>query len=131
MSMITPINKGILSRGEFKIMKEETTFETFNKLDIRVGIVKKVKDFPKANKPAYKLWVDLGEELGVKKSSAQITEKYEKEELKGKKVIAVVNFPPLQIADFISEILVLGIYAKEGVVLLSPDKEVKIGSKIG
>jgi len=112
-------------------MKEETTFETFNKLDIRVGIVKKVKDFPKANKPAYKLWVDLGEELGVKKSSAQITEKYEKKELKGKKVIAIVNFPPLQIADFISEILVLGIYAKEGVVLLSPDKEVKIGSKIG
>ena len=131
MSMITTINKGILPRGELTNMKEETNFETFNKLDMRVGIVKKVKDFPEANKSAYKLWVDLGDELGVKKSSAQITEKYKKEELKGKKVIAVVNFPPLQIADFISEILVLGIYAKEGVVLLRPDKEVKIGSKVG
>ncbi|HMA59716.1 MAG TPA: tRNA-binding protein [Halanaerobiales bacterium] len=112
-------------------MKEETTFETFNQLDIRVGKVKKVKDFPKANKPAYKLWVDLGEEIGVKKSSAQITDLYSKEELKNTKVIAVVNFPPLQIADFISEILVLGIYREDGVVLLSPDKEVEIGSKIG
>ncbi len=112
-------------------MKEETTFEIFNQLDIRVGKVKKVKNFPKANKPAYKIWVDLGEEIGVKKSSAQITDLYSKEELKDKKVIAIVNFPPLQIADFISEILVLGIYREDGVVLLSPDKEVEIGSKIG
>lgn len=112
-------------------MKKETTFETFEKLDIRVGQIKKIKDFPKANKPAYKLWVEFGEELGTKKSSAQITELYSKSDLKDKKVIAVVNFPPLQIADFVSEILVLGIYTDEGVVLLSPDNEVKKGSKIG
>ncbi|SRR6056297_1473605 len=112
-------------------MKEETSFSAFNQLDIRVGKVKKVKDFPKANKPAYKLWVDLGDELGIKKSSAQITDLYNKKDLQNKKVIAVVNFPPLQIADFISEILVLGIYREDGVVLLSPDKEVELGSKIG
>ena len=75
-------------------MKEETSFSAFNQLDIRVGKVKKVKDFPKANKPAYKLWVDLGDELGIKKSSAQITDCYEQEELVGKQILGVVNFPP-------------------------------------
>lgn len=112
-------------------MKEPTTFETFEKLDIRVGKIKRVKEFPKANKPAYKLWVEFNNELGMKKSSAQITELYNKEDLINKKVIAVVNFPPLQIADFVSEVLVLGVYSKEGVVLLSPDKKVEVGSKIG
>ncbi len=112
-------------------MKEKTTFATFEKLDIRVGIIKKVKSFPKAKKPAYKLWVDFGEKIGIKKSSAQITEKYTKDELEGKKVIAVINFPPLQIAEFKSEVLVLGIYANGGVVLLSPDKDTRLGDKIG
>ncbi|MFO7815952.1 MAG: tRNA-binding protein [Halanaerobiales bacterium] len=112
-------------------MLEKTTFSTFKDLDIRVGRIIDIKDFPKANKPAYKLWVDLGEEIGIKKSSAQITELYTKTELANKKVIAIVNFEPLQIADFTSEVLVLGIYSEDGVVLLSPDKEVNIGEKIG
>jgi len=112
-------------------MLEKTSFDTFAKLDIRVGRIIDIKDFPKANKPAYKLWVDFGEEIGIKKSSAQITEKYSKTELDNKKVIAIINFEPLQIADFTSEILVLGIYSEDGVVLLSPDKDVNIGEKIG
>lgn len=106
-------------------------FEDFQKLDIRVGKIKDVKDFPEANKPAYRLQVDLGDELGIKKSSAQITELYSKQELLGKEVIAIVNFPPLQIANFFSEVLVLGVYSEEGVVLLQPDKKVEPGSKIG
>ena len=112
-------------------MLEKTSFDTFTKLDIRVGRIIDIKDFPKANKPAYKLWVDFGEKIGIKKSSAQITELYSKKELDNKKVIAIVNFEPLQIADFTSEVLVLGIYSEDGVVLLSPDKDVNIGDKIG
>lgn len=112
-------------------MLEKTSFDTFTKLDIRVGRIIDIKDFPKANKPAYKLWVDFGEKIGIKKSSAQITEQYSKPELDNKKVIAIVNFEPLQIADFTSEVLVLGIYSEDGVVLLSPDKDVNIGDKIG
>lgn len=112
-------------------MLEKTSFDTFSKLDIRVGRIIDIKDFPKANKPAYKLWVDFGEEIGIKKSSAQITELYSKKELENKKIIAIVNFEPLQIAEFTSEVLVLGIYSEDGVVLLSPDKDVNIGEKIG
>ncbi|MCF8001804.1 MAG: tRNA-binding protein [Halanaerobiales bacterium] len=112
-------------------MLEKTSFDTFSKLDIRVGRIIDIKDFPKANKPAYKLWVDFGEEIGIKKSSAQITDLYSKTELNNKKVIAIINFEPLQIADFTSEVLVLGIYSEDGVVLLSPDKDVNIGEKIG
>lgn len=107
------------------------TIENWSKLDIRVGEVIKVKDFPKARKPAYQLWVDFGDEIGVKQSSAQITELYEEDDLQGRQVIAVVNFPPLRIAGFKSEILVLGVYTKEGVVLLQPDREVQKGGKIG
>ncbi|TLS34940.1 tRNA-binding protein [Pseudalkalibacillus caeni] len=107
------------------------TFDDFMKLDIRVGEVVDVKDFPEARKPAYQLWVDLGDELGIKKSSAQITDLYDKSSLMGKQVIAVVNFPPMQIASFKSEILVMGIYSDEGVVLLQPDQNVKKGAKIG
>lgn len=107
------------------------TLDDWNKLDLRVGEVVNVKDFPEARKPSYKLWVDFGDEIGVKQSSAQITELYEKEDLHGRQVIAVVNFPPLRIAGFKSEVLVLGVYAEEGVVLLQPDRPVQKGDKIG
>lgn len=106
------------------------TFDDFEKLDIRVGKIIEVSDFPKARRPAYRLTIDLGE-LGTKKSSAQITELYRKEDLIDREVICVVNFPPKQIADYISEVLVLGVYTDEGVVLLKPDRDVPIGGKIG
>lgn len=107
------------------------SWEDFEKVDMRVGTIREVSDFPKAKKPAYKLVVDFGE-LGMKKSSAQITAFYQKEDLIGKQVIAVVNFPPRQIADFSSECLVLGIYTnKKEVVLLGPERRVNNGWKIG
>ena len=89
------------------------------------------KVFEKAKKPAYQLVVDFGEEIGMKKSSAQITQQYSADELVGKQVLAVVNFPPRQIANFMSEVLVLGTYSEGGVVLITPDKEVKNGDKLG
>ncbi|ABW18180.1 export-related chaperone CsaA [Alkaliphilus oremlandii OhILAs] len=107
------------------------TFDDFLKLDIRVGEIIQAEVFEKAKKPAYKVWVDFGEEIGIKKSSAQITECYSAEELIGKQVLGVVNFPPRQIADFMSEVLVLGIYAEQGVVLIEPGKTVKKGDKLG
>lgn len=107
------------------------TFEDFLKLDIRVGKIIEAEFFDKAKKPAYKLKVDFGENIGIKKSSAQITELYKIEELIGKNVLAVVNFPPRQIADFMSEVLVLGTYSKDGVVLITPDKDVELGDKLG
>ncbi|MCH5281137.1 MAG: tRNA-binding protein [Lachnospiraceae bacterium] len=106
-------------------------FEDFMKLDIRVGTVVSAKVFEKAKKPAYQLRVDFGEEIGVKKSSAQITDHYSTDDLIGKQVLAVVNFPPRQIADFMSEVLVLGTYSEGGVVLIAPDKPVKNGDKLG
>ena len=106
------------------------TFEEFMDLDIRVGRVVNAEDFPKARKPAYKLTIDFGP-LGVKNASAQITELYKKEELVGKEVVCVINFPPKQVADFVSEVLVLGVYTESGVVLLQPDREVPLGCKIG
>jgi len=107
------------------------TFDDFMKLDIRVGTVVEAKVFEKARKPAYQLAVDFGEELGIKRSSAQITQQYRPEELVGKQVLAVVNFPPRQIAIFFSEVLVLGTYSEGGVVLITPDKPVKNGDKLG
>jgi len=107
------------------------TFEDFMKLDIRVGEITEVEFFEKAKKPAYKLWVDFGDEIGIKKSSAQITDCYKEKELIGKQVLGVVNFPPRQIADFKSEVLVLGIYATQGVVLIQPEQSVKKGDKLG
>ena len=106
------------------------TFEEFMDLDIRVGRVINAEDFPNARKPAYKLTIDFGP-LGVKRSSAQITELYKKEDLVGKEVVCVMNFPPKQVADFVSEVLVLGVYTENGVVLLQPDREVPLGCKIG
>lgn len=107
------------------------TFEDFIKLDIRVGEITRVEFFEKAKKPAYKLWVDFGDEIGIKRSSAQITECYKEEDLTGKQVIGVVNFPPRQIADFMSEVLVLGVYSEQGVVLIQPERTVKKGDKLG
>ena len=107
------------------------TFEDFSKLDIRVGTVIECKAFVKAKKPAYQLKIDFGNEIGVKKSSAQITDRYSENELIGKQILAVVNFPPRQIADFMSEVLVLGTYSDGGVVLVTPDKEVTNGDKLG
>ena len=107
------------------------TFDDFLKLDIRVGTILEAKPFEKARKPAYQLKVDFGEELGVKRSSAQITDRYTPETLVGKQVLAVVNFPPRQIADFMSEVLVLGTYSEGGVVLITPDQPAKNGDKLG
>lgn len=90
------------------------TFDDFIKADIRVGEILKAEVFDKAKKPAYKLWVDFGEGVGIKKSSAQITELYEIMDLIGKQVLGVVNFPPKQVADFISEVLILGVYSEKG-----------------
>ena len=107
------------------------TFDDFMKLDIRVGTILSAKVFEKAKKPAYQLEVDFGEELGIKKSSAQITQVYQPEDLVGKQVLAVVKFLPRQIANFMSEILVLGTYSKDGGVLITPDKPVENGDKLG
>lgn len=107
------------------------TWDDFEKVDIRVGTIVEVNDFPKARKPAFQLVIDFGE-LGTKKSSAQITKFYTKESLLNKQVIAVVNFPPKQIATFISECLVLGVYtAEKDVVLLQPGQPVQNGWKVG
>jgi tRNA-binding protein len=103
----------------------------FEKIDIRVGTVLTVEDFPEARKPSYKLTIDFGAE-GVKRSSAQITHFYGKEELPGQQVIAVINFPEKQIANFFSQCLVLGVYTPDKqVVLLSPLQKVENGAKIG
>jgi tRNA-binding protein len=109
----------------------EITWNDFEKIDIRTGTIIEVNDFPQARKPAYRLLVDFGE-LGVKRSSAQVTVHYTKEELLNRQVIAVVNFPPKQIATFISECLVLGVYDEnKDVILLQPGKTVANGMKIG
>ena len=107
------------------------TFDDFLKLDIRVGTIIEAKIFEKAKKPAYQLLIDFGEKIGKKKSSAQITEVYKPEDLIGKQILAVINFPPRQIADFMSEVLVLGTYSKDGVVLITPDKRIENGDKLG
>lgn len=107
------------------------SWNDFEKIDIRTGTIIKVKDFPNARKPAYQLTIDFGP-LGIKHSSAQITHHYNKEELLNKQIVAVVNFPVKQIANFFSECLVLGVYdANNNVVLLQPNKEVDNGMKIG
>jgi tRNA-binding protein len=108
------------------------TWNDFEKLDIRVGTILSVNHFPKARKPAYQVTIDFGQDIGIKQSSAQITDKYQKEQLKGQQVIAVINFPPKQIADFKSECLILGIYnEKNEVILLKPERAVNNGQKIG
>lgn len=106
-------------------------FDDFQKLDIRVGTILEAKRFEKARKSAYQLRVDFGDEIGIRKSSAQITDHYSPEELVGRQVLAVVNFPPRQIADFLSEVLVLGTYSEGGVVLIAPDRPVQNGDVLG
>jgi tRNA-binding protein len=106
-------------------------WETFASADMRVGVVVDAQDFPEARRPAYKLWIDFGA-LGVKRSSARITDRYRPADLVGRSVIAVVNLAPRQIGPFVSEVLVLGAYTETGeVVLLRPDEAVAPGSRIG
>ncbi|PYO65644.1 MAG: tRNA-binding protein [Gemmatimonadetes bacterium] len=108
----------------------DITYDDFLRVDIRVGQIVRVDDFPKAKKPAYKLWIDFGP-LGVKSSSAQLVKHYEKADLLGKLVLAVVNFPPRQIADFFSEVLTLGVIVADGdVVLVHPDRDVPLGAPL-
>lgn len=110
---------------------EEINWSDFEKVEIRVGTITEVEDYPEARKPAYKLWANFGEEIGTKKSSAQITKLYSKEELVGKQIIGIVNFPPKQIGGFISEFLTTGFIGDEGeVILAQPERKVKNGSKL-
>ncbi|PTX61259.1 tRNA-binding protein [Melghirimyces profundicolus] len=109
----------------------QITYDDFKKVEIRTGKVIRAEAFPKARKPAYKLWIDFGEEVGVKKSSAQITKLYDREQLIGMRVLAVTNFPPLQVADFRSEVLVLGVEMEGGeVALIQADREVPLGLRV-
>ena len=111
-------------------MKEEISFDEFVNVDIRIGTVIEIKDFPKARKAAYQLIIDFGA-IGIKKSSAQITDLYSKEELLNKQVSAIVNFKPRQIANFLSECLILGVYNNDGnVVLLKTSQFIKNGEQI-
>lgn len=108
------------------------TWEEFEKTEMRVGTIIEANDFPEARKPAYQLTVDFGAEIGIRKSSAQITKRYNKEDLAGRQIVAVVNFPKKQIGKFMSECLVLGAVGQEGdVILLAPDFKVENGLRIG
>lgn len=107
------------------------SYDDFDKIDVRVGRIVDAKPFPEAKRPAFQLWVDFGPDLGIRKTSAQITQNYTLEELPGKLVAAVVNFPPKQIGKFMSEILVLGFPDENGnVTLIGPDKNVPIGGRL-
>ena len=110
-------------------MTNTITFEDFTKLDIRVGTIIEVNDFPEAHNPAYQINIDFGD-LGIKKSSAQITTLYTKEELFNRQIVALVNFPKKQIASFMSECLVLGAINGKDVILLNPEQHVKNGSTV-
>ena len=110
---------------------ETIGYEDFTRVDIRVGTITRAEPFPEARRPAIKLWVDFGPEIGTRKTSAQITKHYQVEQLPGRQVAAVVNFPPKQIGKFMSEILVLGFPDDEGgVVMIAPDLEVPNGGKL-
>lgn len=105
-------------------------YEDFRKIEMRIGKIIRVEPFPKARKPAYKIWADFGKS-GIKKTSAQITDLYSQEELEDRLIVAVVNFPPKQIADFTSEFLLLGVDGEEpGVILLTPERKAPLGSRI-
>ena len=111
--------------------RAEITFDQFLDVDIRVGTVTAVTDFPEARKPAWKLTIDFGPDIGVKKSSAQITDHYSADDLTGRQVLAVVNFPPRQIGPFMSEVLTLGLADEAGaIVLIGPERGVPNGEKL-
>ncbi|GAB4173396.1 MAG: tRNA-binding protein [Geothermobacteraceae bacterium] len=110
---------------------KEISWNDFEQVELRAGTIIDVQDFPEARNPAYKVWADFGEEIGVKKSSAQVTHLYSKEELLGRQIIAVVNFPPKQIGPFRSEFLLCGFYRDDGVVLAIPERDVPNGAKLG
>ena len=112
-------------------MSEIISWQDFEKVELRAGTIIEVNDFPKARKPSYKLLINLGEEIGIKRSSAQITKLYSKEELLGRQVICVTNFPPRQIADFMSEVLTTGFILDDGEVVLSQiERKVPNGSRL-
>jgi tRNA-binding protein len=112
-------------------MTDEITFDDFMKVDIRVGKILRAEDYPEARKPAIKMWIDFGPEIGERKTSAQVTAHYTPETLIGKQVIGVVNFLPRQIGKFMSEVLVLGLADEAGsIVLLSPDQNVPLGERM-
>ena len=114
------------------IRKPDVSWDLFNQIDLRVGTVERAESFPQAKKPAIKLWLNFGPEVGILKTSAQITDHYQPEALLGRQLIAVVNFPPKQIANFISECLVVGALEPSGaVVLLGVDRSVDAGLRIG
>jgi tRNA-binding protein len=125
-------NRELLS--DFQTMSDAAarlSYAEFQRVDIRVGRVVDVQDFPEARKPAYKLWIDFGAPIGVRQSSAQATKYYSKESLRGRLVVAVVNFPPKQIGPFMSDVLTLGVPDGDGgVVLLTPEREVPIGGRM-
>lgn len=132
MLIVQGLIYGFAEIGKFFKLTPMITWEDFEKIEIRSGTIIEARDFPKARKPAYQLVIDFGKELGHKNSSAQITVHYKKEELLGRQVIAVINFPPKRIADFVSECLVLGVYDEnKDVILLQPGMPVSNGQKIG
>ena len=109
----------------------DLTWDEFSRVDLRAGTITRAETFPEARKPAYRLWVDFGPEIGVLHSSAQITDLYDPGELIGRQVIAVVNFPPKQIGPVVSQCLVTGFYREDGVVLAVPERPVPDGAKLG
>lgn len=112
-------------------MEQSLSWQDFEKVEMRIGTIIKVNDFPEARKAAYQLTIDFGTEIGIKKSSAQITKRYLKEDLIGKQIVAVVNFPKKQIGNFMSECLILGSVNEDDIVLLSSDVKVENGLRIG
>jgi len=121
-----------LAVGDLTTAPSQTTVETFFQVDIRTGQVQRAEPFPEARRPAIKMWIDFGEQIGVKASSAQITDLYKPEDLIGRTVLAVVNLPPRRIAGFVSEVLVLGVPTSStgDVVLIRPDREVEPGLRL-
>ena len=112
-------------------MKNQINYSDFEKLDVRCGKILVVEDFPEAKKPAYKLSIDFGSEIGIKRSSVQITQNYSKEELIGKQIMGVVNFPPKDIGPFVSEVLTLGVMDEFGnCILIAPTKKAKVGASM-
>ena len=109
---------------------KEITWQDFEQVELRVGTITKVEDFPEARVPAYKVWANFGEDIGEKKTSAQITKLYNKEELLGTQIVGVVNFPPKQVGPFMSEFLLTGFVTDDGVVIAKPERKVPNGSKL-